>query len=92
VGGGASSSARGAWIRAFIRALVSGFEEFMALARPWTIERAAETCGLAVADVARFAEWYATISPAPSPSATGSSATERRQRHPGGVRVAGAGR
>jgi anaerobic selenocysteine-containing dehydrogenase len=55
---------RGALDRAFIERWVSGFEEFMALARPWTIERAAETCGLAVADVARFAEWYATLAPA----------------------------
>jgi anaerobic selenocysteine-containing dehydrogenase len=55
---------RGALDLAFIERWVSGFDEYMALARPWTIERAAETCGLAVADLARFAEWYATISPA----------------------------
>ncbi len=61
---GADLERRGALDRAFIERWVSGFDEFMALARPWTIERAAETCGLAAADVARFAEWYATISPA----------------------------
>jgi anaerobic selenocysteine-containing dehydrogenase len=54
---------RGAIDRAFVGRWVEGFEEFMVLARPWTIERAAATCGLAPGDVARFAEWYATITP-----------------------------
>ena len=74
---------RGALDRAFIARWVSGFEEFMALARPWTIERAAETCGLAEADVARFAEWYATISPAVDHRGQRAGAQpQRRQRHP----------
>jgi anaerobic selenocysteine-containing dehydrogenase len=54
---------RGALDRAFVAQWVHGFDEFMALARPWTPARAAETCGLAEADVARLAEWYATITP-----------------------------
>ena len=75
---------RGALDRAFIAKWVSGFEEFMALARPWTIERAAETCGLAVADVARFAEWYATISPA---SITVGNGLERNRNGGSGIRA-----
>ena len=75
---------RGALDRAFIQRWVSGFEEFMALARPWTIERAAETCGLAVADVARFAEWYATISPA---SITVGNGLERNRNGGSGIRA-----
>ena len=55
---------RGALDRAFIERWVAGFDEYMALARPWTLARAAETCGLDAADIARFAEWYATLSPA----------------------------
>ncbi|HEU4368974.1 MAG TPA: molybdopterin-dependent oxidoreductase [Methylomirabilota bacterium] len=54
---------RGALDRAFVDRWIEGFEDFMALARPWTLARAAETCGLAEADVARFAEWYATLTP-----------------------------
>ena len=75
---------RGALDRAFIAKWVSGFEEFMALARPWTIERAAETCGLAAADVARFAEWYATISPA---SITVGNGLERNRNGGSGIRA-----
>ena len=67
---------RGALDRAFIERWVSGFEEFMALARPWTIERAAETCGLAVADVGALRRVVRRRSRRPpSPWATGSSAT-----------------
>jgi anaerobic selenocysteine-containing dehydrogenase len=54
---------RGAVAREFVARWVEGYEEFMALARPWTIAKAAETCGLPEADVARFADWYATITP-----------------------------
>ena len=75
---------RGAIDRAFIDALGEGFEEFMALARPWTIERAAETCGLAEADVARFAEWYATITPA---SISVGNGLERNRNGGSGIRA-----
>jgi anaerobic selenocysteine-containing dehydrogenase len=54
---------RGLVDRAFVARWVEGLEDFMALAQPWTIKRAAETCGLAEAEVARFADWYATITP-----------------------------
>jgi anaerobic selenocysteine-containing dehydrogenase len=75
---------RGALDRAFIGRWVSGFDEFMALARPWTIARAAETCGLAEGDVARFAEWYATISPAAISVGNG---LERNQNGGSGIRA-----
>jgi len=75
---------RGAVDRAFVARWVEGFEEFMALARPWTLARAAETCGLAAADVARLAEWYATISPAAISVGNG---LERNQNGGSGIRA-----
>jgi anaerobic selenocysteine-containing dehydrogenase len=75
---------RGALDRAFVERWVSGFDEFMTLARPWTIDRAADACGLAEADVARFAEWYATISPAAISVGNG---LERNQNGGSGIRA-----
>ena len=85
---------RGALDRAFIERRVSGFEEFMALARPWTIERAAETCG---AGGGRRGALRASGTPRISPAVDhrgqrAGAQPERRQRHPRGVRAAGAGR
>jgi anaerobic selenocysteine-containing dehydrogenase len=76
---------RGALDRAFVEGWVEGFEDFMTLARPWTLKRAAETCGLAEADIARFAEWYATISPAAISVGNG---LERNQNGGSGIRAA----
>ena len=75
---------RGAIDRAFVGRWVDGFEDFMVLARPWTIARAAQTCGLAEADVARFAEWYATI--APSAISVGNG-LERNRNGGSGIRA-----
>jgi anaerobic selenocysteine-containing dehydrogenase len=75
---------RGAIDRAFVDRSVEGFEEFMALARPWTLARAADTCGLAEADVARFAEWYATIAPS---SISVGNGLERNQNGGSGIRA-----
>ncbi|HEV8474242.1 MAG TPA: molybdopterin-dependent oxidoreductase, partial [Methylomirabilota bacterium] len=50
--------------RAFVERHVAGYDEFMQRARRWTIAEAARECGLAEADVRRFAEWYRTIAPA----------------------------
>jgi anaerobic selenocysteine-containing dehydrogenase len=75
---------RGAVDRGFVERWVAGYEEFMALARPWTLARAAETCGVAEADVARFAEWYATISPAAISVGNG---LERNQNGGSGIRA-----
>jgi anaerobic selenocysteine-containing dehydrogenase len=76
---------RGAVDRAFVAQWVEGYEDFMALARPWTIARAAETCGLAEADVARFAEWYATITPSAISIGNG---LERNRNGGSGIRAA----
>src|SRR5262249_38674882 len=75
---------RGALDRGFIERWVSGFADYMTLARPWTIARAADVCGLAEADVARFAEWYATISPAAISVGNG---LERNQNGGSGIRA-----
>jgi anaerobic selenocysteine-containing dehydrogenase len=76
---------RGAIDRAFVAQWVEGYEEFMALARPWSIAKAAETCGLAEADVARFAEWYATITPSAISIGNG---LERNRNGGSGIRAA----
>ncbi|HEY2995825.1 MAG TPA: molybdopterin-dependent oxidoreductase [Methylomirabilota bacterium] len=75
---------RGALDRAFVERWVEGFEAFMALARPWTLKRAAETCGLNEADIARFVEWYATMSPA---SISVGNGLERNQNGGSGIRA-----
>ncbi len=50
--------------RAFIDQWVDGSDEYLAACRHWTVDRAAETCGLDAADIERFAEMYGTIRPA----------------------------
>ena len=75
---------RGALDRAFIERWVEGFEDFMALARPWTLKRAAATCGLDEADIARFVEWYATIAPS---SISVGNGLERNQNGGSGIRA-----
>jgi anaerobic selenocysteine-containing dehydrogenase len=74
----------GALDRAFVGRWVEGFEDYMALARPWTLARAATTCGLAEADVARFAGWYATITPSAISVGNG---LERNQNGGSGIRA-----
>lgn len=49
----------GALDHGFIAAHVLGFEPFMALAREWTLERAAAVCGIGAAEIARAARWMA---------------------------------
>lgn len=48
---------------AFIAKHVHGFNEFMALARPWTAARAATTCGIPAEQIHTLARWMAEISP-----------------------------
>ena len=50
--------------RTFIEQQVLGFESFMAAARAYPPERAAEICGLAVEDICTLARWYHEASPA----------------------------
>ena len=50
--------------REFIARHVDGFEDYMALARRYTLADAARMCGVEERLVQQFAEWYRTISPA----------------------------
>lgn len=55
---------RGGLDHAFIERHVEGFEEFMALARPWTPAEAARATGVPEAAIRTLAEWYHTLAPA----------------------------
>jgi anaerobic selenocysteine-containing dehydrogenase len=50
--------------REFIARHVDGFEDYMALARRYTLADAARICGVDEQLVRQFAEWYRTINPA----------------------------
>ena len=50
--------------RTFVDQHVAGYDEFVAAAREWSVERAAMVCGVPAADIVRVAEWIATIHPA----------------------------
>jgi len=49
---------------AFIDRWVDGADEYLAACAEWTVDRAAEVCGLDAADIEQFAEMYGTIRPA----------------------------
>jgi len=49
----------GAHNASFITEHVSGYDEYMQLAREWPPEKAAETCGVAASDIRAFARWLA---------------------------------
>ena len=53
----------GAHNHAFIAHNVHGYAEFMGAARTWTLDVAAEVCGLAAADIATLARWMAEADP-----------------------------
>src|SRR5213594_2389079 len=55
---------RGGLDRNFIERHVAGFEDYMALARRYTLADAARICGVDERLVGQFAEWYRTIAPA----------------------------
>src|SRR5213594_877475 len=55
---------QGALDRAFIERHVQGFDEYMALARRFTLADAARICGVDESVVRQLAEWYRTLSPA----------------------------
>jgi anaerobic selenocysteine-containing dehydrogenase len=50
--------------RGFIDRWADGLDGLLAAARPWTLERAAEVCGLAIDDIVTLADWWATAAPA----------------------------
>ena len=53
----------GAHDRKFIAQHVSGYDEFMALARAWPVDKAAEACGVRAADIRLLARWMAQSEP-----------------------------
>jgi anaerobic selenocysteine-containing dehydrogenase len=48
----------------FLARHADGVDEFLAAAQEWTLDRAAEVCGLAADDIATLAEWWAGTRPA----------------------------
>src|SRR2546427_1159528 len=70
--------------RAFVERHVAGYEEYMALARPWTLAAAARECGLVETAIQQFAEWFRTISPVAISVGNG---LERNQNGGSGVRA-----
>jgi anaerobic selenocysteine-containing dehydrogenase len=74
----------GAHDRAFIAEHVSGYDDFMALARAWPAEKAAEACGLRAADIRLLARWMAD---APSLVLTPGNGLERNRNGGSGIRA-----
>lgn len=54
---------RGAHDHAFIAKNVLGYDEFMARAREWPVEKAAQVCGLPAEDIRTLAAWMADADP-----------------------------
>ena len=75
---------RGGIDRAFVGRHVEGVDEFMALARRWSVSDAARVCGVPEEDVRAFAEWYHTLSPAAISVGNG---LERNQNGGSGIRA-----
>src|SRR5438093_5043343 len=70
--------------REFIAEHVQGFDEFMELARRYTIPDAARICALSEGTIAKLAEWYRTIAPAAISVGNG---LERNQNGGSGIRA-----
>lgn len=70
--------------RAFIDRHVHGFEAYMAVARAYPPERAAEICGVELEDIRTLARWYLEASPAVIAWGNG---LERNQNGGSGVRA-----
>jgi anaerobic selenocysteine-containing dehydrogenase len=75
----------GALDRAFIARHVEGFEPWMERARRHSRAEAAAICGVPEAEIQRFAEWFATLSPVAVSVGNG---LERNQNGGAGVRAA----
>jgi anaerobic selenocysteine-containing dehydrogenase len=75
----------GAHNAAFIAKHVSGYDEFMRLARDWPPEKAAEACGVAASDICTFARWLAEADPLVIAPGNG---LERSRNGGSGVRAA----
>ena len=70
--------------RAFVERHVEGFEEFMALARRWSVSEAARVCGVSEGDIRALAEWYQALAPAAIGVGNG---LERNQNGGSGIRA-----
>jgi anaerobic selenocysteine-containing dehydrogenase len=75
---------RGALDHAFIARHVAGVEEYMALARRYSVAEAARICGVPESQVRTLAEWYATLAPAAISVGNG---LERNQNGGSGIRA-----
>jgi anaerobic selenocysteine-containing dehydrogenase len=75
----------GAHDHAFIAKHVLGYDEFMALAREWPVEKAAEVCGVPAEDIRTLASWMAEADPLVVAPANG---LERGRNGGSGVRAA----
>ena len=53
----------GAHDRAFIKQHVHGYDDYMALARAWPLDKATTVCGVPAADIAKLAAWLAEANP-----------------------------
>src|SRR5256712_513222 len=70
--------------RAFVERHVEGFEEFMALARRWSVSEAARVCGVSEGDIRALAEWHHTLAPVAISVGNG---LERNQNGGSGIRA-----
>src|SRR5437867_1380966 len=70
--------------RAFVERHVEGFEEFMALARRWSVSEAARVCGVSEGDIRALAEWYHALAPVAISVGNG---LERNQNGGSGIRA-----
>jgi anaerobic selenocysteine-containing dehydrogenase len=75
---------RGAIDRGFVDRHVEGADEFLALARRFTLAQAARVTGVPADGIARLAEWYATLAPAAISVGNG---LERNRNGGSGVRA-----
>jgi len=75
----------GAHDRRFIADHVLGYDEFMRLAREWTVETAAAACGIPAAQIATLAAWMAEADPLVMAPGNG---LERGRNGGSGVRTA----
>jgi anaerobic selenocysteine-containing dehydrogenase len=75
---------RGGLDREFIARHVDGFEDYMSLARPYSLADAARICGVEESQVRQLADWYRTMSPA---VITVGNGLERNQNGGSGIRA-----
>jgi anaerobic selenocysteine-containing dehydrogenase len=75
----------GAHDKGFIAQHVLGYDEFMAVAREWSVARAADVCGVPAEDIVTLAKWMAEADPIGVAPANG---LERGRNGGSGIRAA----